>query len=384
MTTADQMKALLDEVNAALQQGPSGISQVITTLTTAMNPGGVIDPDSEGFDRRHLDSWGVAVAALRGAGRIQEATRVALAHYDRMCTLQVERARRFHKGTATQQTAIIHFIRGDTAVAEWFFRMAFVEDILSGDTASAFPESDACRELRVHYGKLDAFLGSLADAARATRERESGGSVGPCRWWFPEAVLVDQARARAVPIVAAQGPIPVNRVFLGLLASRLDDGGANTKGQALEDLASYLCLTLPGARLIPNAEAPDHEMDLVVVQAASGSSYLLDALGRTFLVECKNYSKAVDVEKLNHFVSKMRFHRCPTGVLFAKNGITGGETNALSAARLTQLRWYEQDGCTVIVVSGEDIQRVVTGEVTFVELLLRGYESVRFNLPLGA
>jgi hypothetical protein len=374
------METLTSEINAALQQGPSGVTDAVARLTAAMATGGILDPASDGFDARHLAAWGGLLGALRSAGRNEEAVRVALAHYDEMCRIQVDRQRRFHKGTATQQTAIVHFVRGDPGVAEWFFMLALVEDILSSGQPTGVPDSHACRDLRMQYGRLDPFFESLAATARDTKG-QLPDTGHPQRWWFPEAVLVTLARARALTrATAARTPIPVNRSFLALMASRLDDGTPGDKGKALEHLASYLCLTLPGARLIPNAKAPDHEMDLVVVQAASGPSYLLDVLGRTFLVECKNYSDGVGVEKLNHFVAKMRFHRCSTGVLFAKEGITGGGTPELRAARLTQLRWYEQDGCAVIVVARADIERVASGEIGFAELLLGGYESVRFNL----
>jgi len=88
----------------------------------------------------------------------------------------------------------------------------------------------------------------------------------------------------------------------------------------------------------------------------------------------------VGADKINHFVAKLRFHRCSCGVLFAREGITGQSGSGLSAARLTQLRWHQQDGCTAIVVSEQDLQQLRAGDVTFSDMLLGGYESVRFSL----
>jgi len=53
-------------------------------------------------------------------------------------------------------------------------------------------------------------------------------------------------------------------------------------------------------------------------------------------------------------------------------------------ARLTQLRWYAQDNCVVIVITEPHLKRLLKGaDLSFGRLLLQGYESVRFGLPDG-
>ena len=104
-------------------------------------------------------------------------------------------------------------------------------------------------------------------------------------------------------------------------------------------------------------------------------------LGRHFLIECKNWNTCVGVRDLNHFVAKMRFHRCNCGVIFSKDGLSGAadKTTGLRYARVTQLRWYQQDACVVIVITKHHLEELSSGSRNFAEVLLHGYESVRFS-----
>ena len=187
-------------------------------------------------------------------------------------------------------------------------------------------------------------------------------------------------------MAALSGDIQINRAFLKQLIADLDE--AQDKGKALEFLASYLAIMLPGAAIEPNVKTFEqgitfeHEIDIVVTQYGALSTYLLEALGRHFLVECKNWNRPVGVRELNHFVAKMRFHRCKCGVIFSKKGLTGDQSIASGGpqfARLTQLRWYHQDDCTVIVVDEQHLSQIADGSITFEQVLLSGYESVKFS-----
>jgi len=108
-------------------------------------------------------------------------------------------------------------------------------------------------------------------------------------------------------------------------------------------------------------------------------------LGRHFLIECKNLKDNVGVQDLNHFLAKMRFHGCKCGVIFSRNGLTGDKEKetGLKYARLTQLRWYHQDGCIVVVITEAELREMAVNSLSFAELLLRGYESVKFSVPEG-
>ena len=233
--------------------------------------------------------------------------------------------KRYHKGAVVHNTGVCYFMRGDHARCVWFHACAFVEDIINLGDSTTIPETDARRNLRVHCNwKSDEFE-VLAATARVVRNESPEFS------WFPEATLVSLARGEKlrIPQPKSGNGVAVNRFFLRKLIEKLPVGNNDEKKKSLEFLASYLAITLPGVHIKANVKAFEqgatfeHEIDLVVIQYGQVPTYLLEALGRHFLIECKNWDKPVGAPELNHFVAKMRFHRCNCGVIFSMKGLTG-------------------------------------------------------------
>jgi hypothetical protein len=373
-TAADLTKTLL----AKLERDPGDLAQVIRDLSTATERGGLIEPEGGAV----WNTWGVVINFLLQKGLRHLAVDVALAWYDRAAELQ-EFGKRFHKGAPAYVSAIRLLDLGDFQRAFWFCTLAFIEDVLSDDQEH-IPASAATQTLRVHFRQTDPALLAIASKAIEVKNTQ------PDLWVYPETTAVHLAREQKLfpPAKASGTDISINRQFLKRLIADLRKGGTDVKKRALEFLASYLAITLPGASVKPNVKAfahgsaYEHEVDLVVTQYATFPSYLLEALGRHFLIECKNWEKCVGVSELNHFVAKMRFHRCKCGVIFSMKGLSGDEARdagGLRFARLTQLRWYHQDECTVIVIDEAELNRISEGSMTFSQVLLRGFESVKFS-----
>jgi hypothetical protein len=266
----------------------------------------------------------------------------------------------------------------EKACALWFFTLAFIEDALT--TGENTPKNPATRALNAYFNLSDALLADIGNVAHEYLKSH------PDCGRYPEAIIVELARNKGLPWYGTDSntDLGVNSSFLRVLTRQLTKGTAAHKKKSLEFLASYLSLTLPNVRIIPNAQAFEHEMDLIVIQQTGRPTYLLEALGRSFLVECKNWRGKVGVEQINHFVAKMRFHGCQCGILFARNGLSGkaNKNEGVSFSRLTQLRWYQQDRCLVILVDAKSLLELESGlHPNFSALLLRGYESVRFSLP---
>lgn len=362
---------LRDKLLSDLQANPLDVTNVVSQLRDATGAGHVLEPAKE---QDHFSVWNSILVSLLNSGMVYQATEVGLAWYERLCELQADLGQRFHKGSPTHQLANCFLTRNRPHSAHWYFALAFIEDVFQqgGQVGTPIPETPATQALRLHFGRGSAYLTSLAERARE-------GDVDP----HPERVLTQFARDRIYQGIRSDSSdeIPVNCTFLRALNHALDAGTSKEKGDALEFLASYLMSTLPGVRLVPNARAPDHELDLIVVQDVR-DSYLVESLGRSFLVECKNWERAVSSRELNHFASKMRFHRCVGGVIFARNGVSGGQSpvSGVSAARLTQLRWYEQDSAAILVVDGVSLPSLEAEGASVSELLLKSYESVRFSL----
>lgn len=382
MSREDDVRNLLSHLQELLKANPTDVTEIVDILHEKTAEGELIDPaDAEGV----LRAWGPMINALSNANLRYQTRSVALALYDRLCELQKETGHRYHKGGASHVVALSHLALGEPHCALWYFTIAFLEDAISQYDAAKkdraevvpFPEAPATRALRINFNVSNAFF---EKAALAARKPDDGTGL----WRYPEFIIVDLARSGEYPIANTPGTldIPANRHFLGELESRLDQGTNKERGKSLEFLASYLALTLPGVRITPNAITPEHELDLVVVQHTRQASYLLDALGGTFLVECKNWDRSIGVEQLNHFVAKVRFHRCSSGILLAREGISGGGVTrrGLAYAELTRLRWYQQDNCAILVVSRDNIKQMLETGLSFRDLLIKKYEELKFTL----
>lgn len=372
-TTAALAKELVDE----LRRNPLDVQALIDKLRKHTASGELIGPETE-HEHTAFETWMVIVRLLWENRLFQQATDVVSAWYDRINQLQEQDHRRYHKGAPAHQLGNCYLALGMLAHAAWFFTLAIIEDVVLERDVVTNP-TPATKTLQLRFNWSDERIRSLAAKAKKVQREQPN----LCR--YPEIVAVHLAREQNLRLPTATGVrnIPINRPFLKLLVEGLENGGSDEKKKALEFLASYLALTLPNVRILPNARTLDYEMDLIVIQHGSEPTYLVEALGRSFLVECKNLERTVGVEQLNHFVAKMRFNRCHCGVIFSREGLSGDKQKqpGLLNARVTQLRWYHQDGCVIIVLAVPHLSELVDGSISFSDLLLRGYESIRFSLP---
>jgi hypothetical protein len=368
MTAAELGRQLINQ----LRESPDDVDRILEQLRSNTRKGGPIDPSNE---QSSVDTWWAVGKALRDSGFYNQAIALTLGWYNAICERQVANNERYHKGTSTNNIGSCYMSCRELTCASWFYTLAFIEDVLT--TGEKIPSLPAAKNLRITFNLSNTELETMADIALDFKS-------GCGEWIFPENIAVATARRHRRSLVPLPGlsEVPINRPFFQKLISKLHGGDNASKKQSLEFIASYLNLTLPNVHIIPNATTLEHEIDLLVTQHAATPTYLLEALGRSFLVECKNWTKPVDAEALNHFVAKMRFHRCRCGVLFSQRGLTGDyvQGRGLLYARLTQLRWYAQDDCIVIVITEDDLNKLASDAGgTFGSLLLREYESVRFS-----
>ena len=377
MSTPGSFEKLLKNLGEKARGERGDIRPAIELLEVEMAPGGLVPPDDDVKVWRALRA--VLDELLRN-GLIWQSIEVTRWFYDQLCELQVRNGVRYHKGSPTHQAALFYLSVGFSRFAFWFFSLAFVEDVLLLGAEEA-RKAPAARALQLHLNQSRAFLDSLAGTVLQERERDDRSQL----WWFPEIGAVRLARSGKLPRAfgTAMAELPLNHTLVQLLSRGLTRSrlGSQEKGKRLEYLASYLLLTLPGVRIVPNVRSPDSETDLVVIQEGGTGSYLVDALGRAFIVECKNWDGPVGTAEVNHFAAKIRFHRCHCGVLFARNGLTGKKNRSgIADAGLTRARWFLQDGCSVLVVDKGDVESLAEGTASIGELLLKKHEDLRFRL----
>lgn len=157
--------------------------------------------------------------------------------------------------------------------------------------------------------------------------------------------------------------------------------GTNEKGAALEKLAAYLFMLIPGH--IPQRNTQDNkqtfESDLVVHNQKSGSSLEVELFGRSFLVECKNWENTVGSNQLGYFLYRMHVTHTKFGVMFARNGIAGNLDDDSKFAENLRRMAYQRDGSTCIVITLNDLEQIKEGETTFRTLLITKTNELRFG-----
>ncbi len=204
---------------------------------------------------------------------------------------------------------------------------------------------------------------------------------------FPEEVICRFATSKAGHSLAEFIPsheLPVSLGYFNALLNSVENENEETqgkKGRALENLAFYLILLIPGCVPRKNVlmEKRIFESDVVVHNLSQSPSLTTELLGRHFLIECKSSKKEkMGVSEIGYFLYKMRLTHTKFGILFTRRGITGKE-RLEAGFDLIRLA-YNRDGRVCVVVDNKDLEGIKSGkEIYFWMMLLRKIEEMRFG-----
>ena len=164
----------------------------------------------------------------------------------------------------------------------------------------------------------------------------------------------------------------LNRYYFRQLLTNIGD---NT-GKSLEDLAEYLLMCLPGARVKKRVKT--HSSDIDVLCTLDGFFYdFRMELGRYIICECKNWKKKANFTTVAKFMRVLDSAKCKTGILFSKRGISG--TKRRKDAEIEIIKYFHEREKIVIVISEQDLMRIASGE-SFISILRDKYENIKFDL----
>jgi hypothetical protein len=149
---------------------------------------------------------------------------------------------------------------------------------------------------------------------------------------------------------------------------------ADVKGRLFELLIAYVMRTLGPFDTRGRVRTLDGEDDLILRDTRPRPS----VLGDYILVECKNWERRVGAPEIKKFGHNVRAASCHSGIIAAKNGITGS-AEELTDARYTVRRHYHRDGIGLIVLTADDLDRLVSRRVSLADLLVTKYEEIRFD-----
>ncbi len=241
-------------------------------------------------------------------------------------------------------------------------------------------------------GMSDQALADLADVANSNLNqiRSRCNDDWASRFAFAEDVLTKFSFQKPqfstfLAATSKQSEFALNNAYLDSLLDWADGRTTNKeKGNALEDIASYLFTLIPG--LVPRRNLLEQtlafETDIVVRNLSPNRTLVADMLGRCFLVECKNWNNRLGVQDVGYFLYRMRLTHATFGVIFAKNGVTG-QTKQTEAAHSLIRKAFHEDGSLCVVVDRNDLSRVSTGRLSFWSMLLDRMEGLRFGTERG-
>ncbi len=161
------------------------------------------------------------------------------------------------------------------------------------------------------------------------------------------------------------------------------------KGKALEDLVTYL-LEISGKlfEVERNIRTTTNEIDQIIMLKPMGKmlmSYgLLDKRFGTFLGECKNYNKSVDVTYVGKFCSLLMTNQIKLGILFSYHGISGKNwSNGSGLVKKIYLNKEKlEERICIIDFSIKDFERISKGN-NFIQIVIDKLNALQFDTDIS-
>ena len=153
----------------------------------------------------------------------------------------------------------------------------------------------------------------------------------------------------------------------------------SSDGAALERLAEYIMLCMPGCRTLRRRKSMSTDYDVVCSMEGFDVDFRSE-FGRYFVCECKDWSKPADFSAMAKFCRVLDSVKSKFGVLFSRNGVSGAGDSRY--AEREQLKVFQDRGMVIVVVDENDLRNVAQG-ANFVNILRKKYERVRLDLAEG-
>lgn len=178
--------------------------------------------------------------------------------------------------------------------------------------------------------------------------------------------------------------------ILNMIKKIEEDNYSNTKekGQSLENLMKKIFKAENIFKVYQNLHTSSNEIDLVIQLQHNASIFGIDKLfgvnGDKILIECKNYSKKVDVTWVGKFAHLLNTHDINYGIIFSKHSLTGEKNGKLTwkdAAGLTK-KFYLKYSKYVVSITLEDIKYTITNNINFSKLLENKKQNIQLDTDI--
>ncbi len=300
--------------------------------------------------------------------RYFEALGIFLALYQHMLEAQEKSGERVHKGMPLLWAGECFALSEYTVLRKRYLMLALCEDAIRGKGVVAPESTGVYFRLVWRLGMADAVLKRYAEECYrlATKDPNEGQ--------YPEWVLqhLDQDWLTEIPSPVEANVYVANAFYVKRLLSKL----GSTEGAALEQLAEYVMMCMPGCRTSRRERSMSTDYDIVCSMEGFDVDFRSE-LGRYFVCECKDWNKPADFTAMAKFCRVLDSVKSKFGILFSREGISGaGDTRY---AEREQLKVFQDRGMVIVVIDEEDLKRVAGG-TNFVNILRKKYERVRLDL----
>jgi hypothetical protein len=385
------MASVQDSVREEVQKLTGGhvtleIAQTLREhVLDACRSGGAGDPlNTDPQVRETGKAWCIAVTSfLSGKKWFLPAQNLLRKLWESYAERQRSSKQRVYRALLSQLLTEVAYEVGNDAEAFRWSLLTQADDIL-GEYSQEGGHSK--HWLYAKFGLSDVEKKALdAMAKKCRREAKAKGWHSPSG--FAEEVLRRFAQSRrngrdVFQRLSGTEEFHLTRPYLRVLLDHMKHmRGSQPKGKCLEDIAFYLFSLLPGC--VPRRNLRDRagasEYDLVVSNMSPTSSLIGDVFGRDFLIECKNWNKAVGARDVGYFLFRMGLTHCHFGVIIAAQNVTGkltGDTHARAIVR----RAFHEHGSACVVVSMSDLENLACGQISGItSLLIERLSDFRFG-----
>jgi hypothetical protein len=168
----------------------------------------------------------------------------------------------------------------------------------------------------------------------------------------------------------------LDRTFINAELEAIRDGTDSDKGRRLETLIALIFKAIPGLELDAQDVESDYateEIDLFFWnERLKEGLHFLDC---PLVVECKGWSRPVPGRELRYFATLLKDKGRRSGIFIALEGITGKAKQR--TAGFFHVASAMADGQTVLIITGEDLQGVASGEDLVAMLRRRLLDQVK-------
>ncbi|MCK4487509.1 MAG: restriction endonuclease [Desulfobacterales bacterium] len=303
--------------------------------------------------------------------------------YQKCVALELETGERIHKADTLHWIARYYLQNGDVENAFLYAILCFLDDVISEvrkttDLNGRILISDTmlvpiCQMLQLYFHIPKVNLSILRENARKILE-EDLTIINPEH-------LISKMRESGYQIPRYNDYKYYHPSYASL--KRQYETIKETKDhREWEKFAAFLFSSVEGFEPILNVRPgySSYQFD-VVIRNITPHDFSIQWLGEYFAIECKYYEQdPVNVEDLDHFASKLKYHDFKCGIVFTRTPISGWKTTGGEAAgQLVQTKLFNRHGLIVFDLTEEDLKLILEGK-NLIEVLIEKYEKVRLDL----